>query len=32
VPVITQLVALSRLPTLRRTLGDLIAIIETLSP
>jgi AcrR family transcriptional regulator len=32
VPVITQLVALSRLPTLRKTLGDLIAIIDTLSP
>jgi AcrR family transcriptional regulator len=31
VPVIAQLVALSRLPTLRRTLADLIAIIDKLS-
>jgi AcrR family transcriptional regulator len=32
VPLIAQLVALSRLPTLRRTLGDLIAIIDKVSP
>jgi len=31
-PVIAQLVSLSRLPTLRRTLGELIAIIDKLSP
>ncbi|HEX2319978.1 MAG TPA: TetR/AcrR family transcriptional regulator [Streptosporangiaceae bacterium] len=31
VPVIAQLVALSRLHTLRRTLADLIAIIDKLS-
>jgi len=32
VPVITQLVALSRLPAMRRTLGDLLAIIDKVSP
>jgi AcrR family transcriptional regulator len=32
VPVITQLVAASRLPVLRRTLRDLVAVVDQLSP